>query len=71
MQRLEYDGFTVTVYRYAFRGGYYAEATDASGKRLAFTGVFRGKQSRQRAIDAAVHQARTGRADAHDSGCPG
>lgn len=65
------DGITVTVYRYGFRPGYYAEATDASGKRLAFTGVFRGTGARRKAIDAALTEARTGQPAPADTGCHG
>jgi hypothetical protein len=55
------DGITVTVHRWGFKPGFYAEAKDASGKRLAFTGVYRGKGSRQKCIDAALTEARGGK----------
>lgn len=55
------DGITVTVHRWGFGPGFYAEAKDASGKRLTFTGVYRGKGSKQKCIDAAIAQARGGR----------
>lgn len=65
------DDITITVYRYGFRPGFYAEAKDASGRRVAFTGVFTGKGSRQKAIDAALASAKAGRAAANDIGCIG
>jgi len=55
------DGLVITVYRVGFRKGYYAEATDLAGRRLAFTGAFRGRGSRQMAIDAATSRARQAR----------
>lgn len=66
------DGLIITVYRYGFlRPGYYAEARDATGRRLAFTGVFRGRGSKQHAIDAALIEARTGQPAPGDRGCLG
>ncbi len=59
-ERIEIDGIRITVDRAGFRPGFYAEARDADDKRLAFTGIYRGKGSRQKAIDAALHEARTG-----------
>lgn len=70
-EKLTQDGITIEVYRYGFRGGYYAEALDAAGKRLAFTGVYRGKGSKRKAIEAALHQAKTGCSHPDDTGCPG
>ncbi len=65
------DGITVVVYRYSFRGGYYAEALASDGRRLAFTGVFRGRGGKERAVEAAFAQATTGQYAANDTGCPG
>ena len=67
---IERGGLTITVYRYAFRGGYYAEARNASGQRVAFTGVYSGKGGMQRAIQSAVAQA-AGESPVTDRGCPG
>ena len=69
---IEIGGLAIQVYRYGFGPGFYAEALEtATGKRLAFTGVFRGKGSKQKAIDAAILEARTGRPAGQDTGCPG
>jgi hypothetical protein len=62
---------TIRVFRYGFRPGYYAEALDAAGNRLAFTGVFAGPGGKRRAIEAALAAAKTGHAAPGDRGCPG
>jgi hypothetical protein len=66
------DGLTVLVHRYGFlRPGFYAEARNAAGERLSFTGVYTGKGSKRRAVEAALTMARTGQPAADDRGCPG
>lgn len=66
------DGFTIHVYRYGFLiPGFYAEARDAEGNRRAFTGVFTGKGSKAKAVEAALYEAKTGQAHPQDIGCPG
>jgi hypothetical protein len=70
-QKIERDGLTIIVYRYGFRPSFFAEARDATGKRLAFTGVFAGKGCKKRAIEAALYEAKTGRYHPQDRGCPG
>lgn len=54
------SGMDVAVYRWGTTGGYYAEARDIDGKRLAFTSVYVGTGSRQRAIDAAIYLSQCG-----------
>lgn len=71
MTELVRDGIMVRVYRYGFRPGYYAEARNATGERLAFTGVFAGRGGKQRAIEAALLEAKTGRPAPQDRGCVG
>ncbi len=71
-QTISRDGYTVHVHRYGFlRPGFYAEALDAAGKRVAFTGVFAGKGSKERCIQAALTEAKTGAPAPGDRGCPG
>ncbi len=70
-QIVKHEDLTITVHRYGFQPGYYAEAKNASGIRLAFTGVYKGRGSRRRCIDAAVIEARTGQPAPDDRGCPG
>lgn len=68
-QTITRDGYTVRVYRYGFlRPGFYAEATDATGNRAAFTEVFSGKGSKQRCIEAAFSEAKSGQPGAGDRG---
>jgi hypothetical protein len=68
-QTISRDGVTVHIHRYGFlRPGFYAEAVDAAGKRLALTGVFAGKGSKKRAVDAALAEAKTGRPAPGDTG---
>ena len=68
-QTIERDGVTVHVHRYGFlRPGFYAEAVDTAGKRLAFTGVFVGPGSKARAVEAALTEARTGKPAPGDHG---
>jgi hypothetical protein len=69
-QVIERDGYTIRIHRYGFRPGYYCEALK-DGRRTAFTGVFRGKGGKQRAIKAALYESRTGRPSPDDTGCPG
>lgn len=71
MTEQSFGDITVRIYRYGFRPGYYAEARNAAGERLAYTGVFSGKGGKQKAIRAALEQAKTGRHSNQDCGCPG
>jgi hypothetical protein len=68
-QKIERDGLTVYVYRYGFlRPGFYAEARNTAGERVAFTGVFTGKGSKKKAVEAALSEARTGQPGPGDRG---
>lgn len=70
--RSTHGNLLVTTYRYAFGAGWYAEARDAAtGERRAFTGVYRGRGGKDKAIASALHQARTGCAAPDDVGCIG
>lgn len=67
-----HDGITVRTYRYGFRGGYYATASDTeSGEPLSVSGVYFGKGSKRKAIAAALHLAVTDQPYPTDTGCPG
>lgn len=66
--------WVVRTHRYSFRGGYYATAnaiTDAGARPRVCTGVFFGKGGKDKAVAAALHEARTGTPHPHDRGCPG
>lgn len=53
-------GVAVKAYRVGFGGGFFAEAVDADGKRLAFTGAFYGRGAKGRAVAAAAERAKAG-----------
>ena len=72
IDEIERDGLVIRIYRFGFSPGFYAEAVSKDdGRRLAFTGVYRGKGSKERCIKSAISQARTGEAAQDDIGCPG
>jgi len=71
-QTVERDGLTINVFRYGFlTPGFYAEARNCAGERVAFTGVYTGKGSKKRAIESALVQAKTGSPAPDDRSCPG
>ena len=62
---------TVKTYRYSFRGGYYAVAFGPDGKKRGGSGVYFGVGGKQKAINSALCEARTGKPSPDDVGCPG